>query len=44
MERGLGFRRLTMSPVELQARIKERVEAKKQVKLTYRGLTYIVKR
>ncbi len=44
MKRGLGIRRLTMSPVELQARIKEQDKAKKLVKLTYRGLTYTIKR
>ena len=40
MERGLGTRGIIMSPVELQARIKEQEEFKKEMKLKYRGVTY----
>ena len=40
MERGLGTMRFIMSPLELQARVKEQELFKKEQKLKYRGITY----
>tara|TARA_Y100001970_G_C13920766_1_gene693313 strand:- start:613 stop:747 length:135 start_codon:yes stop_codon:yes gene_type:complete len=43
MERGLGIRGIIMSPLELQARVKEQEFFKKEQKLKYRGITYTKK-
>jgi len=40
MERGLGIEVFTMSPTELQARIKEQNTLERESKLKYRGITY----
>jgi len=40
MERGLGIRGIIMSPLELQARVKEQDLFKREQKLKYRGITY----
>ena len=43
MERGLGTRGITMSALELQARIKEQEAFKRLTKLKYRGVSYTKK-
>ena len=40
MERGLGIEVFTMSPTELQARVKEQNTLERESKLKYRGITY----
>jgi len=40
MERGLGIEVFTMSPTELQARVKEQQLLERAEKLKYRGITY----
>jgi len=40
MERGLGIEVFTMSPTELQARIKEQNILEREAKLKYRGIAY----
>ena len=40
MERGLGIEVFTMSPIELQARVKEQKVLEREEKLKYRGITY----
>jgi len=40
MERGLGIEVFTMSPTELQARLKEQNTLERESKLKYRGITY----
>ena len=41
MERGLGFRRLIMSDVQVRAAVKAQKAAAKKTILTYRGVQYI---
>jgi hypothetical protein len=40
MERGLGIEVFTMSPIELQARVKEQKVLDRAEKLKYRGIAY----
>tara|TARA_Y100001938_G_scaffold79142_1_gene109325 strand:+ start:229 stop:369 length:141 start_codon:yes stop_codon:yes gene_type:complete len=40
MERGLGIEVFTMSPIELQARVKEQKVLDREEKLKYRGIEY----
>ena len=40
MERGSGIEVFTMSPIELQARVKEQKVLERAGKLKYRGITY----
>jgi len=41
MERGSGTSVLTMTKVELDARVREQKQAERQAKLKYRGVAYI---
>ena len=41
MERGLGFRRIIMSDVQVRAAVKAQKAAAKHYKLTYRGVAYL---
>ena len=41
MERGLGFRRILMSDVQVRAAVKAQKAAAKKNILTYRGVQYI---
>tara|TARA_Y100001951_G_scaffold73510_1_gene60398 strand:+ start:70 stop:210 length:141 start_codon:yes stop_codon:yes gene_type:complete len=40
MERGSGIEVFTMSPIELQARVKEQKVLEREEKLKYRGIAY----